>query len=373
MNQVKQGLNNQGVGLLPLLLFLFLDNYFSYLFSFAIGVAFCAVCLCLYRVLIRDRVYQFMLLPSAYTLVLYAVFICCRLEPVLQRYSPLVTEVLLVVVLAVSGFTKQSALRRARDPKQLPAKRVQLYTSLHEFYFVAQLTQSVYTLHLFAILLYSVFPDSMQNVRVERFLYRELGVLLGVLIILYEQIRLGLMGGRLEREVWLPVLDEGGKVIGRIARSVSRSVPKRYYHPVIRVAVLYKGMLYLMPRGKEEHVSPGALDYPLHGYVRFRQSLEQALNDKLGPLADDTTIAPRLLIRYKFENERVKHFVSLYVVSLRTEEQLAFCARPGGKLWTTRQIEQNIGSHLFSAYFENEFAYLQNTIFLAERFCCEEG
>ena len=30
MNRVKKGLDNQAIGLLPLLLFMFLDNYFSY-------------------------------------------------------------------------------------------------------------------------------------------------------------------------------------------------------------------------------------------------------------------------------------------------------------------------------------------------------
>ena len=33
MNKVKKGLDNQAIGLLPLLLFMFLDNYFSYLLS----------------------------------------------------------------------------------------------------------------------------------------------------------------------------------------------------------------------------------------------------------------------------------------------------------------------------------------------------
>ena len=43
MNKVKKGLDNQAVGLMPLLLFMFLDNYFSYLLSFMIGISFCFV------------------------------------------------------------------------------------------------------------------------------------------------------------------------------------------------------------------------------------------------------------------------------------------------------------------------------------------
>ena len=64
MNRVKKGLDNQAIGLLPLLLFMFLDNYFSYLLSFIIGVTFCFVCIFLFQVLSKDKVYQFMLLPS---------------------------------------------------------------------------------------------------------------------------------------------------------------------------------------------------------------------------------------------------------------------------------------------------------------------
>ena len=51
MNRVKKGLDNQAIGLLPLLLFMFLDNYFSYLLSFIIGVTFCFVCIFLFQVL----------------------------------------------------------------------------------------------------------------------------------------------------------------------------------------------------------------------------------------------------------------------------------------------------------------------------------
>lgn len=244
MNRVKKGLDNQAIGLLPLLLFMFLDNYFSYLLSFIIGVTFCFVCIFLFQVLSKDKVYQFMLLPSAGTLVLYSVFLCLKLEPVLFIYSPLITEVLLVVALAIVGFTRRTVIQRIRDSKRPSFKRTLLRTTLNEFYFLAQLVQNLYTLHLFIILLYSILPETMQNMRTERFLYRELGLVIGVLVIVYEQIRLSLMQGSLKKEMWLPVLNDNGKVIGCIARSVSRSLPKKYYHPIVRIAVVYNGMLY---------------------------------------------------------------------------------------------------------------------------------
>ena len=175
MNKVKKGLDNQAIGLLPLLLFMFLDNYFSYLLSFIIGVTFCFVCIFLYQVLSKDKVYQFLLLPSAITLVLYSIFLCLKLEPVLFIYSPLITEVLLVVVLAFIGFSRRSVLKKIRTSKHPTYKRTLMRTTLNEFYFIAQLVQNLYTLHLFAILVYSILPDTMQNVHTERFLYRDWG------------------------------------------------------------------------------------------------------------------------------------------------------------------------------------------------------
>lgn len=370
MNNVKKNLDNQAVGLLPLLLFMFLDNYFSYLLSFLIGVVFCVISLLLFRVLTKDKVYQFLLLPAAITLVLYSVFLCLRLEPVLFIYSPLITEVLLVVVLAFMGFAKRSLLRRIRA-SQLPTyERTLIRTTLNEFFFVAQLVQNLYTLHLFIILVYSILPDTMQSVRMERFLYRELGILIGISVILYEQIRISMMRGSLRKEMWLPVLNEGGKVIGCIARSVSRTLPKKYYHPIVRVAVVYQGMLYLVNRGKDAFVSPGTLDYPFHRYVLFRHSIESTVREAIAPLKEKGDAIPRFLIRYTFENEKVKHLVSLYVLCMRSEEEMNRIKQPGGKLWTSKQIEENLGTGIFSEYFEQEFAYLQNTVLLAENFCC---
>ena len=40
----------------------------------------------------------------------------------------------------------------------------------------------------------------------------------------------------------------------------------------------------------------------------------------------------------------------------------------GGKLWSATQIEDNIGTGIFSECFELEFEYLKNTLLLAQRF-----
>ena len=364
--KIRKRFENQAVGLLPLLLFMVMDNYLSYKLSFAIGVVVCLLCLGLYQFLSKGKVYHFLLLQSALTLALYSIFFCLRLEPVLFIYSPLITEVLLVVFLAFCSFTRRFAFSRLRTSNLPLYERTLMRSVLSEFYFVAQLTQSLYTLHLFIILFYSLLPDYMTDLRTEYFLNRVMGILIGLFVIVYEQLRLTFMQGRLRKEMWLPVLGDNGKVVGCIARSVSRSLRKKYYHPVVRIVVVCQGMLYLVKRPDNEFVSPALLDYPLRSYVLFRKSIDNTAKGLVNEKSPGAARDLRFLIRYTFENDQVKHLVSLYALCLHSEEQLKRLVGHKGKLWTIKQVEENKGSGLFSEYFEKEFPYLRSTVLLAE-------
>lgn len=365
MNRLKRTLNNQALGIIPLLLAIFLDLYFtSYFMALVIGLLFCLVALIFFFRPQKGNYFQFLLLPATITLILYCVFLFLNIKPVLYDNSPLIAEMLLVVVLAFAGFTRRAVLYRVRHSSLPPQKRTLIRASLDEAYFIGQVLQNLYTLHLFSILIYIHLPESMKSVGAENMLYRHLGLLIGVMVIIYGHLRMHVMHGKLKKEVWLPVLNETGRVVGSMARSVSRSSSKKYFHPIVRVAVVYNGMLYLSKRGSDEYISPGLLDFPFYKYVLFRHSIEGTLKDAIGQFAEDKLIKPRFTIRYTFENDKVKHLVSLYVLNLSSEDQLKQMS--DGKLWTPAQIQGNINSNIFSEYFEKEFPYLQNTILLAE-------
>ena len=81
---------------------------------------------------------------------------------------------------------------------------------------------------------------------------------------------------------------------------------------------------------------------------------------------------PRLLLRYVFENNKVKHQVSLFVVCQQNEKPLGLNIGQNGKFWTVQQIEENLNTGIFSEYMEKEFPYLKNTILLAENIACRK-
>ena len=167
------------------------------------------------------------------------------------------------------------------------------------------------------------------------------------------------------------MVDVKGHVIGRVAYSVSLSAEARHYrHPVVRIAVMHRGMLYLSRRDADRVVSPEAIDHPFCAPILFGHTPEQTVRDLVGRnLFGKSDLKPRLLIRYAFDNERVSRLVSLYVIHLRSESTLDDYTRDReGKLWTTQQIEDNLRQGLFSEYFEQEYPYLRQTALQAEQY-----
>jgi len=368
MKQLRRGTESQSVGLIPLLLFAVADYYYSYTLSFVVALVFCAVSCLIFRHLRKGEVYQFMFLPVVATLLLYSIFLFAQLDSILSEYSVVILEILLVIVLSLVSLLRKFVLRKVRNIGFPPDKQTYVNASLNEFYYIAQITQYLYTIHLFCVMFYLLLPDDVKNPHLEPFFFKHLEIIIGVLIIVYEQIRLYMIRKYLRQEEWLPVLNENGKVIGRIARSISIASMRKFYHPVVRIVLLHKGMLFLAKRSEEEIVSPEKLDYPFKQYVKYKQSLEDTASEVIQPYIESNAVNPRFMVRYTFEDSVVKHLVAVFVVNIPSEDFFIQENMPKGKLWTVKQIEENIGKGLFSDYFEQEFSYLKNTVLLAESF-----
>jgi hypothetical protein len=361
--RTKRILNNQALGITPLLLSMILDLYVSYVVSFVIGISLTLLLLIIFHLLTKKDIYQFLLFPTLLMYTGYSFFLFFNFDVALHIYSPIVAEILLVCILGFAGFFRRAILRRTKDwlfPHQILYRFV-----LNEAFFVSQILQTLYTLYLFVALLYTHLPENtFHGAGFIRIFYHYVGALIGVLVIVYEQIRIYMIHRKLGEEIWLPVLNNKGRVVGRVAYSTEKTSRKKYYHPVVRIAVIYNGMLYLAEREKDAFVSPDLLDYPFHRHVLYRYSRENAVQDIIGNLKNDASAKPRFMIHYTFENNKVKQLISLYAITLHTEEQLKHLTH--GKLWTVKQIEANMEANIFSEYFHKEFPFLRSTILLAE-------
>ncbi len=138
----------------------------------------------------------------------------------------------------------------------------------------------------------------------------------------------------------------------------------KFLHPLVRVALIYDGKLYLKNRDKSRLLDPNKLDYPFEKYMQYNHNIDEAINNLIKSEVKTAKMPVRFLLKYVFENEITKRLVFLYVSMIPTEVAFSNLHLKEGKLWTINQIEDNMGSDIFSECFELEFEYLKNTVLM---------
>lgn len=155
-----------------------------------------------------------------------------------------------------------------------------------------------------------------------------------------------------KHEIWLPVVDDTGNIIGRVAQSVSSEMPGKYQHPLIRLIVWSNGKIYLKPRDAEFGFEEGRVDHPFEIRLRYGIRIEDAL-ENIRRIFFPESQKPTFLLKYSYENYFGKWQVLLYYIDVTDLKQLE-ATFGGGKLWLNQQVRDNIGKSFFSDIFENE-------------------
>lgn len=241
-------------------------------------------------------------------------------------------------------------------------------TFLGEFFEVAKLTQYGLTLHLFILLIYQLVqrdldPDSVIN----SIFYIVAPIALLASIIVYEEIKTRNIVKQLRKEEWLPIVNESGEVTGRIAKSVSLKMTKRFMHPMVRVALIHNGEIYIQKRASNNPIDPSTYDHPFEKLMLFNHEINISVRNSISRALNMQELPFNFLLKYVFENEDVKRLVFLFVSRIENEEQLKSISLLDGKFWTPKQIEQSLlEDNIFSECFQLEYEYLKNTVIQAD-------
>lgn len=300
------------------------------------------------------------------SILVFTMGLACSFMPFLTGLQPiscfLVMEIFFVIALITTRLSrKRIVMRLGRTRNQI------LKNYLQESFRVTFQTQYGLSIHLFLVMLLFLFDGDVET--------REHGtfILLGVqslllAIILLEGIRLIILRRKLVEEEWLPVVSEQGQVTGRVAKSITKGLKNRFMHPVVRVALIYQGSIYLQERDPDRLLNPGALDYPFEKYMEFNEDIDNTVRQSVAEECGSKELPLRFLLKYTFENEITKRLIFLYVSQIEDEVLFNSLKLKGGKLWTESQITDNLNSSLFSECFELEFEYLKNTVLMVHRF-----
>lgn len=361
LTRKKYIVENQMLGLLPLFGFLLIVDHYSYLTSLMLSLLFSIFNHFVYLRSFRRGIYQFGLLVGTAVLMVYSVFLSLQIETLLYSYASIIIEGILISILIIIGIFKPYIYKQFSSIHISSFKAKDLKNALDEFFFVLLILQNVLTLHFVFYIIYKIVLFSQGHSVNYTFWSEKMMLVLVFITASYESVRLFLINRILERESWLPILDENRKVTGHIAASVSREMGKKLYHPIVRVLVICNNMLYLKKQPSTAVVSPNKFDSPFHQYIHFHQTVSAAAKEAIDIAAYTQGATPHFLLNYDFENIKVKNFVSLFVIRLSTE-QFSRAEHLNGKLWTAKQIEENIGKGVFSEYLEQEYDYLKHTV-----------
>ena len=269
-----------------------------------------------------------------------------------------IVEVIFVMALVVSRLLRTrviTILARNRQPN------VRNYLS--ESFRVAFQIQYALFFHLLLTLVYF----TLSTVQPPKIGEREIILLAEVIIlavIVMEVVRFHFLDKKLRAEEWLPVVTESGEVTGKVAKSVTREMKNKFMHPVVRIALISNGKIYLKKRDASRLLNPGALDYPFEKYMQYNHDINEAILNMVKKEIGTKDIPLRFLLKYIFENKSTKRLIFLYVSIIDDEEKFNSLELKDGKLWTEKQIEENRNSNIFSECFELEFEYLTNTVLL---------
>lgn len=217
--------------------------------------------------------------------------------------------------------------------------------------------------HLMAVLLLGYISAPVSST-LHALLFLLLPPLIFIIAMFLNQWCIGYFNRELGEMPFLPIVTPRGEVTGKVLAEDIRNGKSHLLHPVIRIAVIVHGMLYLQPRKKGRFsLEAGKTDLPLESCLAYGESLEEGVKrivTEQMPQADADRV--EFNIRYRYESSETNRLVYLYLLELEDET----IARKGegeqGKPWTFSSIEQDLGKGVFSSFLENEYEHLKSVI-----------
>ena len=364
--RVVEPLINSAGEVLPFILFMVTSFFVPLGVAFAIGIASYFLCL-IFSLFITKQTPSFILVVAGVMLVIgFTVLASSLFGTIYPESLSIVSEIILIITFSIALGLKKSFIKKTKD-KYTGEDGAAFRIRVNERYLAARIIRNFLTIHLLIILLYKILPDQLHSCTANKIVIPGLLFAFTLSIFIFETIRIWIMKLKINTENWLPIVNEAGGVIGKVAFSVSMASSKSYLHPVVRILLTYKGLFYLCERPEHFSINPGKIDYPFEKYVFFNHSLDDAVNNSLQKETERNDLPVKFAFRYLCKNDTTNRLVHLYTCRIDDEEIMYKICRGKGKLWTEKQIEENLGKGIFSECFEKEYEILKNTVLMAEK------
>lgn len=350
--QINESFFNPAHHFIPLLVFLFIDNVVGNSVALAIIYGL-VVSILMYSYFLYSSLYKYLGLSYIISTVVIStiIFFPQNILPYPYRYVFSEAIVLVSLLLIVFFRKKIEIFVTTKTNFQLP-----MTNNLSEHFRIVWILSLILAIYIGIILIFS-FRFQINN----QYLVTANNVLLIVLLTLfvYEFIRVNIIRIKLIKEIWWPVVNQKGAVIGSIQMQESIQSSEKYAHPVVRIQCINSNKLYIQKTIESSSKSYGTWDIPLKDNIRMNETIDQCISRILDEKCSNIKIQPVFLSKYYSESNFVKEFVYLFMICEATVKQpdmLQFV-----KSWTSKQIEEELNSGIFTENFVKEYHILQRS------------
>ncbi len=353
--QIKESFFNPILHFLPLLIFLVVDEFSG--MDVAWKISFPVALMLIFYVYYTSN--QIFIWHLVFTLMYMGIGV---FSSIAQRFPfPFFQDhledkiVVLIFILGFLIFRKQiQAIISRIMPKLIP-----MSNNFNELYRVIWALFSVLTFYLLTdTLLHFLKPD-----RTEIYVQLLHAIFIGLIVFMafYEILRVQIIRAKLVQEEWWPIVNEKGNIIGSIQHLTSLNDEKKYLHPVVRVFLIDKNMIFLQKRLSTDLIYPDLWDTAVSNHIRMGETVEQCIERTAKEHYALTNFKYMHLSNYTFESKNEKHYAFLFVSCQLSEINPNSSSVKNTKWWTQEQISDNLNSGIFTDNFKIEFDLLSRS------------
>lgn len=363
---------NTSMGFIPVIISIALCEFISQDFAIYIGTGAGILGICLNLFGRGKRIPNFILWVVTGLLGILSLTTLFPSGLVPPEYFPITLEASLLLLLQTFFLYKKEFLNRLYARQKKGQKR--LYAKGGEASIVGtRMALILGTLHLIIICIVLICSSpSGISPRVREVIFNQIPLWIFVLCIAFNQFAIWYFNRLVNRAQCTPIIDKEGNVLGKTFIADAVLFPDPDLHPVIRIALVTQGRLYLSSRSEKTLVDAGKRDTPIETFLLCSEEIEDGIHRIIEKTFPALQSAPRKYVTtYHFQNELTNRLVYLFLIEVEDESLLRTPKREGSKIWNLEQIKDNLGKNYFSSCLEKEFYELERVICKEEK--CKES
>ena len=358
---------NMSTGLLPAILCMILSEFIPDGAALLSCAALSLACSFGLYYLSRKRIYNFILFITTGALFLLGGLALLPGDLFPKGTLPFTLELVIIMLTAIL-FYGRNPVRRFFNKKNCPHCDDLISKSLDSSIVSARIIFIMGALHFIAVTLF-MFIDYPIEKGTSLILFQMLPPILFFISIGINQVGIFFANRIIETEEEIPVVNEQGEVIGKRFKVEAPVYKDEYINPVVRIAFVYDGMLFLCKRKPTSIADKNKTDIPLETYLQYGETPDEGVGRLMNkPYPQGSPIHPRFSIKHHFKSENTNRLVYLYIAYIDDDKWLCNPFYRDGKLWTFTQIEHNLGKGFFSECFESEYEHLKSAVEIWEMF-----